>query len=51
MLLEDKSRKVMRIDCVSELVFLTNDNYYSCWFDRSSDCSCDSEYSCDDCGD
>lgn len=29
---------------VSELVFLTNSNTCSCWFDRcSSDCSCDSD--------
>lgn len=33
----------MKTDYVSELVFLTNNSSCSCWFDRCSDCSCDSD--------
>lgn len=33
----------MNANYVSELLYLTNSNSSSCWFDRCSDCGCDND--------
>lgn len=41
----------METNYVSELIYLTNSNSSSCWFDRCSDCGCDNDCERDYSGD